>query len=251
MRKKIAAGNWKMNTDLSSGIDLATAINKLDDFTADFIILCPPATHLQTIASLTSNNDRLHIAAQNLAATEKGAYTGEVSASMIKSTGASHVLVGHSERRALFNEGEDVLKAKITQAFNQQLKVIFCLGEPLDIREAGSHEVYVQTQLQNGLFHLTENDFDNIIIAYEPIWAIGTGVTASPEQAESMHAFIRNCLKEHYNAELAATTSILYGGSVQPGNAQAIFGQANVDGGLVGGASLDADSFSAICRSFS
>lgn len=251
MRDKIAAGNWKMNTTIAEGTALASGLRESHPQSSDKIILCVPFTHLASVATSLKGQGLISLAAQNLSSEESGAYTGEISAKMLAETGAEYVLVGHSERRTLFHEDSTTLVKKINQALNHDLKVIFCLGEPLEIREDNTQNDYVKAQLQNDLFHLSADQMQHVVIAYEPIWAIGTGKTASPEQAQEMHAFIRSTLSNQYNVELANSTSILYGGSVKPVNAKEIFAKSDVDGGLVGGASLKVDSFTEICESFS
>jgi triosephosphate isomerase (TIM) len=250
MRKKIAAGNWKMHTTIEEGVSLATALCQADTASSDRVILCVPFTHLAAVAKALDRQAHIALAAQNLSSQAQGAYTGEVSASMLVSAKVEFVLVGHSERRTLFNEDSAMLRGKIAQALSVGIKVIYCLGEPLEIRQAEAHEAFVLDQLQNDLFHLSEADLANVVIAYEPIWAIGTGLTASPQQAQDMHAFIRASLANQYNQALANDMSILYGGSVKAGNAREIFSQPDVDGGLVGGAALVAEDFAAICASF-
>jgi len=218
---------------------------------SDKIILCVPFTHLASIAGVLKHQGLISLAAQNLSSESSGAYTGEISGAMLADTGAEYVLVGHSERRTIFHEDSAVLAKKIDQALSNGLKVIYCMGEPLEIREANTQNAHVKAQLENDLFHLTAEQMQNVVVAYEPIWAIGTGKTASPDQAQDMHAFIRSTLEGKYGADVANYTSILYGGSVKPANAKEIFAKPDVDGGLVGGASLKSESFSAICESFS
>ena len=251
MRKHIAAGNWKMNTDLHSGTQLAKAL--LDQLPAPgdtVVILSVPATHLHAVAEIVKDRPDVHVAAQNFHQEAKGAYTGEISADMLKAVGATHVLIGHSERREYFHEDNALLAKKVDAALAAGLTPIFCCGEALDIREAGSQNDYVTNQLQESLYHLSAADFGKLILAYEPIWAIGTGKTASPEQAQEMHAHLRSALAKKFGQQAADDCSILYGGSVKPANAKEIFGQPDVDGGLVGGASLKAADFAAIVQSF-
>lgn len=249
MRKMIVAGNWKMNKTLQEGIELATAIN--DHFTANptevEVILAPPFTHLSGVAGLIS---AVGLSAQNCASEAGGAYTGEVSAEMIRSAGAEYVILGHSERRTYFNEDDDLLHRKIKLAMEQELKPIFCCGEVLAEREAGNHRKVVKEQVETALFRLGENEISKIIIAYEPVWAIGTGVTASPAQAQEMHAYIRKLILEKYGSAVAENMTILYGGSCKPSNAGELFVNPDVDGGLIGGASLNAEDFIAIVQSF-
>lgn len=246
MRQQIAAGNWKMNTTLNDGLALAKAVAQ-GKFPSDVtVILGTPAIYLAALSDL----EGIAIAAQNCHHKEKGAYTGEISADMIQSTGATHVILGHSERREYFGENDALIAQKIDLVLSTGLTPIYCCGEKLDIREAENHAQFVENQVKEGLFHLSAEDFSKVIIAYEPVWAIGTGVTASPAQAQDMHQHIRAIIAEKYGEEVAEGTSILYGGSVKPANAKEIFSQKDVDGGLVGGASLKADDFLAIANSF-
>ena len=243
-RKKIVAGNWKMNTTYQDGLQLALDVNaalqELDQVNAT-VIVSPPFIHLSAVGQLVHANDHLKVAAQNCAAYDSGAYTGEISADMVVSTGAEYVIIGHSERREHFQETSKILATKLDKALAAGLTPIFCCGEPLEIREEGSHEEYVCSQLTESLYHLSEDQFAKLIIAYEPIWAIGTGKTASAQQAQDMHAALRKHLVNKYPA--ANQTAILYGGSVKAANANEIFSQTDVDGGLVGGASLKAEEF--------
>ena len=250
MRKQIAAGNWKMNTSHEEGLILSRAIanNTIDENVE--IILAVPFTHLKAIVDETSQLEHVHISAQNIAATSNGAYTGEVSGEMLKSISVTHVLIGHSERRAYYNENGVVLNQKLTQAFANEITPIYCCGEPLEVRKNENHVAFVKNQLEDTIFNLPENQFSKLILAYEPIWAIGTGETASPDQAQEMHNAIRGMIGEKYNSALADSISILYGGSVKPANAEEIFSKSDVDGGLVGGASLNAEGFTSIINSF-
>ena len=249
MRQKIVAGNWKMNTNLAEGMALATAVNNsaAQKTTDALMIIAPPFTHLSEIKKVLTD---VKLSAQNCASEEKGAYTGEVSIDMIKSTGAEYVIIGHSERREYFKETDVVLAKKTLLVLSRGLKPIFCIGEVLSEREAGKHFEVVSTQLANGLFQLDENQFRNVVLAYEPVWAIGTGVTATPAQAQEMHAFIREQVASRYSKALADDTAILYGGSCKPDNAQELFANPDVDGGLIGGASLKADDFIQIVNAF-
>ena len=250
MRKKIAAGNWKMNLDINQARELCTEIkNRKIPKDVDVILGCP-APYLYTLASLLQGQTRIHVAAQNASQHDKGAYTGEISHTMLNSVGVNHVIIGHSERREYFKESNTILKEKINKLVEKGFNVIFCCGEPLNIRNKKQQDKYVETQLKASLFQLSVEQMKSVVIAYEPIWAIGTGVTASPAQAQSMHKYIRSLLKSKYGNACAKSTSILYGGSVKPGNAKELFSKADVDGGLVGGASLNADSFDTIIRSF-
>ena len=249
-RKQIAAGNWKMNLsydEAHSLIDALVSTNRPDDVVT---ILGVPHPYLQSAVAKVKGDQKIHISAQNAHEAENGAYTGEVSTDMLQSIGVGHVILGHSERREYQKESNELLKTKVDAVLEKGLVPIFCCGESLDIRKSGNHVEHVSTQLSDSLFHLSGADFGKIIIAYEPIWAIGTGETASPEQAQEMHAAIRALIAEQYNDDIAQACSILYGGSVKPANAKEIFGQADVDGGLVGGASLKAEDFLSIISSF-
>ncbi len=254
MRKKIAAGNWKMNTTHAEGKQLIS--NILNGLSQDpqkeqpEIIFAPPYISLPMASGMTESTTNVHIAAQNCHHKEKGAYTGEISIDMIKSTGAEYVIIGHSERREYFSESDQVLALKVNLALSRSLLPVFCCGEKLDIREAGNHFDLIESQVKNALFHLNSDQIKKVVIAYEPVWAIGTGVTASPEQAQEMHAFIRSMLAEKYGNQVSGEISILYGGSVNAANAKELFSQPDVDGGLVGGASLKADEFLTIINSF-
>jgi len=245
----MVAGNWKMNKTLQEGTELATAIN--DFFQSNpaevEVILAPPYIHLADVARALSN---VGLSAQNCASEPGGAYTGEVSAEMIRSAGAGYVILGHSERRTYFAEEDTLLFRKIKLALDAGLKPIFCCGEVLREREAGNHFNVVKDQVATALFGLTAEEMGQVIIAYEPVWAIGTGVTASPAQAQEMHAYIRKLIREKFGTVLAEDLTILYGGSCKPSNAGELFANPDVDGGLIGGASLDAGDFIAIVQSF-
>jgi triosephosphate isomerase (TIM) len=249
-RQLIAAGNWKMNKNYQEGRDLAQAIvNKLQPSEV-LVVLGAPFIHLHSVSNIIKGVSNLKLAAQNCHQEESGAFTGEVSVSMIKSVGAEFVIIGHSERREFFGETDALLAKKADIVLKYGLRPIFCCGEKLEIREAGYHLDHVAGQLKGGLFHLSPEQFRQIVVAYEPVWAIGTGKTASPGQAQEMHLYIRKLIEEKYGREIADATTILYGGSVNPGNARELFAQPDVDGGLVGGASLKADDFIAIAESF-
>ena len=251
MRKNIVAGNWKMNTTVPEGVTLAKEVNeKLAAITPKCdVIICVPSTHLCPVNEVI-NSEKLGLGAENCADHAKGAYTGEVSAAMVASTGATYVILGHSERRQYYGETSETLKEKVALAFENGLTPIFCIGEVLEERENGTAFDVVKKQIVDALFHLSAEDFSKIILAYEPVWAIGTGKTATDDQAEEMHAFIRGVIAEKYGQEVADNTSILYGGSCKPGNAKALFAKPNVDGGLIGGAALDAESFMGIVTAF-
>ncbi len=247
MRKKIVAGNWKMNENLQEGIILAKEINTAleADKPNCGVVICTPFIHLASVAQVL-NKSLVSLGAENCADKEKGAYTGEVSAAMVKSTGAEYVILGHSERRQYYNETPEILKEKVRLALNNGLKVIFCCGETLEEREAEKQNAIVKAELENSVFNLSSTDWENIILAYEPIWAIGTGKTATSDQAEEMLAYIRSIVAEKYGREAADDTTILYGGSCNPGNAAELFSKPDIDGGLIGGASLKTSDFKAI-----
>jgi len=253
MATQIAAGNWKMNLDAGSARDLAQTLASRVTVEAPAgveVIIAPPMPFLAPLAPILAPATHMHLAAQNMHEAEKGAYTGEVSAAMLTSIGVTHVILGHSERRQYFQEDNALLAKKIDQALANGLKVIYCIGETLEQREAGSTLEVNATQLSEGAFHLSAEQFANVIVAYEPVWAIGTGKTASPEQAQEVHAAIRSQITEKYGQLVADQTSILYGGSVKPANAKELFAQKDIDGGLVGGASLKADDFMSIIQSW-
>ena len=249
MRKKIVAGNWKMNKNLSEGIYLANELlKKLTSSSIDVdVILGVPFTHLDKIASIS---DKFSVSAQNCSAQESGAFTGEISTKMIQSTGAKYVILGHSERRAYHKENNADLAKKVDLCLSDNLKVIYCCGELLSERESGNHFEIVKSQIEDALFHLSTEQMSKVVIAYEPVWAIGTGVTASSDQAQEMHAYIRSIFTDKYDYDVAQCLSILYGGSCKPSNAQEIFSKEDVDGGLIGGASLNANDFSQIINAF-
>ena len=251
MRKNIVAGNWKMNLTLQEGIALAKDVNSRVSAISPKceIVLGTPFTHITEVVK-TVDAAKISVAAQNCANKVSGAYTGEVSAAMVKSTGAQYVILGHSERRADYGETSETLKEKTDLALANDLLPIFCIGEVLEEREAGKHFDVVKQQIKEALFHLSAEAFGKIVLAYEPVWAIGTGKTASAAQAQEMHAVIRGLLKEQYGAEVADNCTILYGGSCNAGNAKELFSNPDVDGGLIGGASLKAEDFLAIISAF-
>ena len=247
MRKKIVAGNWKMNLNLQEGVALAKELNealKAEKPNCD-VVICTPFIHLASVAQVLEGSV-IGLGAENCADKEKGAFTGEVSAEMVKSTGAQYVILGHSERREYYKETPEILKEKVQLALKNGLKVIFCIGETLAEREANKQNEVVKAELEGSVFNLSEEDFKKIIIAYEPIWAIGTGKTATAEQAEEIHAYIRSIVAEKYGKEVAEETSILYGGSCKASNAPELFAKADIDGGLIGGASLKCADFKGI-----
>ena len=247
MRKKIVAGNWKMNETLQEGVALAKEINdslKAEKPNCD-VVICTPFIHLASVAQVL-DAEGVALGAENCADKEKGAYTGEVSAAMVKSTGAQYVILGHSERRQYYGETAEILKEKVQLALANGLKVIFCCGETLEEREAEKQNEVVKAELEGSVFHLSAEEWKNIVLAYEPIWAIGTGKTATSDQAQEMLAYIRSIVAEKYGKEAAEDTTILYGGSCNASNAAELFSKSDIDGGLIGGASLKAADFKAI-----
>ena len=247
MRTKMVAGNWKMNKTLQEGVALATELKEaLKDQTPKCeVVIATPFIHLATVAEVIKGSC-IRLAAENCADKASGAYTGEVSAAMVRSTGAEYCIIGHSERRAYYHEDYEILRNKVLLALENGLKPIFCIGEVKEEREANIHEQVVKDQLEGSLFGLTAEQFANITLAYEPVWAIGTGLTATPAQAQEMHAFIRKTVAQKYGAQVADDTTILYGGSCNAKNAAELFSNPDVDGGLIGGASLKAQDFCTI-----
>jgi triosephosphate isomerase len=248
MRKNIVAGNWKMNNDLSASKALINDLIK--EIPANLneskrIIVAPTFVNLLTVVELTKKST-LEVAAQNMHFAKNGAFTGEISAEMLKGIGVNMVILGHSERRSIFHETDELLAKKVATALQNDMEVIFCFGELLEERKSGNHFKVVEEQLSKALLSLEASAWKNIILAYEPVWAIGTGETASPEQAQEMHAFIRQIIAQKYSPELAENVSILYGGSVKGSNAKELFSNIDVDGGLIGGAALNAEEFAAI-----
>ena len=249
MRKNIVAGNWKMNKTLQEGVALATELKSAVKNPKCDVIIGTPFIHLATVAELLKDTP-IAVAAENCADHASGAYTGEVSAAMVKSTGAQYVIIGHSERRAYYGETYAMLKEKVQLALANSLRPIFCVGEVKEEREAGRQNDVVKAQLEGSLFSLSADDFGRNVIAYEPVWAIGTGLTATPEQAQEMHAYIRSLIAARYGAQVAADCTILYGGSCNAKNAASLFANPDIDGGLIGGASLKAEDFCAIIDTF-
>lgn len=251
MRKKIVAGNWKMNTTEPDGVELAKAVAEAAASVPEGVglIVAPPFTHLSAVGKAVSGSG-VELSAQNCADHEKGAYTGEVSVDMLKAVGCQWTILGHSERRQYYGETDEKLVEKVKLALAAGLGVILCVGENLEEREAGKHFDVCSAQVKNVLYNFSAEDMKKVVIAYEPVWAIGTGKTATAEQAEEIHAFIRTVLAEKFGDEVAAGTSILYGGSCKASNAAELFAQPDIDGGLIGGAALKADEFIAIARSF-
>ena len=251
MRKKIVAGNWKMNTTLPEGLALAKGLNEaLKEKTLNCdVVIGVPFTHLASIVAAVDTS-KISVVAENAADRTSGAYTGEVSAAMVASTGATGVILGHSERRAEYHETPAILKTKVELALASGLTPIFCIGEVLDEREAGNHFEVVDAQIKESLFDLSAEDFGKLVLAYEPVWAIGTGRTATADQAQEMHAHIRRTIAARYGADIAENTSILYGGSCNASNAKELFANPDVDGGLIGGASLGVEKFLPIVEAF-
>lgn len=251
MRKNIVAGNWKMNTTVPEGVALAKEVNEaLAGATPKCdVVICVPFTHLCPVAAVIDQT-RLGLGAENCADHKSGAYTGEVSAPMVASTTAKYVILGHSERRQYYGETSETLREKVALALENGLTPIFCIGEVLEERENGTFNEVVRKQVEEGLFNLSAEDFGKIILAYEPVWAIGTGKTATPDQAEDMHAWIRSVIAGKYGQEVADNTSILYGGSCKPGNAAELFAKPDIDGGLIGGAALKCADFMGIVNAF-
>ncbi len=251
MRKNIVAGNWKMNTTLPEGLKLADEVNAAVAATKHNcdVIICVPFTHLAPVAAVI-DQQVLGLGAENCADHTKGAYTGEVSAPMVASTGATYVILGHSERRQYYGETAEILREKVNLALANGLTPIFCIGEVLAQREDGTYNDVVKAQIEEALFHLSAEEFGKLILAYEPVWAIGTGKTATAEQAQDMHAHVRSVIAAKYGEDLAQNVSILYGGSCKPGNAAELFAKPDVDGGLIGGAALKCDDFMGIVKAF-
>lgn len=251
-RKKIVAGNWKMNTTYNESIDLVKSISGMTKGVSGVEkIVFPPFPFLKTVSDLLHSENEFHTGAQNVSEHARGAYTGEISAAMLKSVGCEYVLVGHSERREYFDENGVQLLQKIKLALANGLKIIFCFGESLGDRKNATHFETVKQQLHEVLEHFPEDQISSLVLAYEPVWAIGTGETASPKQAQEMHAFIRKTIADLFSNQIASGISILYGGSCNPQNAKELFACPDVDGGLIGGASLKAEDFCKIINSFS
>jgi len=248
MRKKVVAGNWKMNKDLKESVELINGIKEtlIDRDDVD-VIIAPPYTSLDRANQLIADT-KIKLAAQNMCYEDSGAFTGAISAKMLKSVGCDFVILGHSGRRTLFGENNNTINKKIKKALSENLTPIFCIGETLEERESGEMKNVIEKQVKEGLEGISEEELTGTIIAYEPVWAIGTGKTATPEQAQEVHSFIRSLLKEMYSENLAENTTIQYGGSVKPENASELIGQPDIDGALVGGACLKADSFAAIVK---
>lgn len=250
MRTKIVAGNWKMNNDKKESKALIKSLKKTikkEKLANTRVIVAPPFVNLSSSVK-AAKDSKIEVVAQNMHQAKNGAYTGEISADMLKAIGVKTVILGHSERRTYFNETDESLAAKVDAVLENDLETIFCFGELLEDRKSDNHFKVVESQLKNALFHLEATAWKSIVLAYEPVWAIGTGETASPEQAQEMHAFIRSIIEKQYSNEIADKVSILYGGSVKPANAEEIFSKPDVDGGLIGGAALKVEDFTAIIK---
>jgi triosephosphate isomerase len=251
MRNNIVAGNWKMNNDATQTTALINDLNKaLEEVSVNCRVLISPTSINLTSAVALTQDSIIEVSAQNMHQAKSGAFTGEISADMLKDVGVNTVILGHSERRTYFGEDDKILTEKVASALENNLEVIFCFGESLQDRKSGNHFNVVESQLKNAVLSLSASSWEHIILAYEPVWAIGTGETASPEQAQEMHAFIRGLLINTYGTSVAKNVSILYGGSVKPTNAKEIFSKEDVDGGLIGGASLKASDFTGIITAF-
>lgn len=253
MRKKIVAGNWKMNKDYTEGLSLfSEVLNMVKDEVRgeQQVVVCAPFIHLNSLSALAKDAGQVFVGAQNAHQENSGAYTGEISAGMLKSVGVEYVILGHSERRQYFGENNQLLAKKTDAALHSGLKPIFCIGETLEERESGKYFDVIKSQLSEATFHLSAESFSQLVIAYEPVWAIGTGVTATSDQAQEIHAFIRAEIASKYGTEVAENTSILYGGSCNPKNAAELFAQKDIDGGLIGGASLKSRDFVDIIKTF-
>lgn len=253
MRKKIVAGNWKMNKTLDEGLTLASEIINMarDEVNEDVVlVMATPFIHLSSLSKMVQPEKNVFLGAQNVNDNESGAYTGETSVGMLKSVGVEYIIIGHSERREYFHESNEFLAKKVKIALDNGLTPIFCCGEPLEIRENDTHKEYVAKQLEESIFGLSPEEMGKLVIAYEPIWAIGTGKTASNEQAQEMHLEIRNQIAAKFGQELADDISILYGGSMKPSNSKELLAQPDVDGGLIGGASLKSRDFIDIAKSY-
>ena len=249
IRKKIVAGNWKMNNGLHETELLINELLKETNQSGCEVMIAPSFVSLKTSIDLLKNKD-IEVVSQNVHQKNDGAYTGEISAKMLSSIGIKTTIIGHSERREYFSETHEILKNKVDTSLKNSINIIFCFGEELKDRKNNNHFTIISNQISESLFHLSSSDWDNIILAYEPVWAIGTGETASSDQVQEMHSFIRNFIAQKYSTELAQKISILYGGSVKPNNAKEIFSMEDVDGGLIGGASLNSKDFFSIVNSF-
>ena len=250
MRRKVIAGNWKMHKDLSESQSLITKLTNAlskEEIKCD-ILICPPFTSLSEAAGLIKNT-KVKLGAQNMHFEDKGAFTGETSAAMLKSVGCEYVILGHSERRAIFGESDEMINKKIKKALNSGLNPIFCIGETLQERESGIMNDVIKRQVTEGLQQVSKGEMEKVIIAYEPVWAIGTGVTATPDQAQEVHVYVRKLISDIFGDDTAEKLTIQYGGSVKPNNASELLSQNDIDGALVGGACLEADSFMSIIKS--
>lgn len=251
MRKKIIAGNWKMNKTVAESIELVEELQRLHaDQTAVDVVVCPPYTSLKSVSDILSNT-QIHVGSQNISAEDSGAYTGEISHEMLKELYVRYVIIGHSERREYFQESDDLINRKVLKALEKNLKPILCVGESLEQRESGITEEVVEKQIRLGLRDINPDMYSDVVIAYEPVWAIGTGKTATAQQAQDVHYFIRCLIKEMVGLDASNVVRIQYGGSMKPSNAEELLSQSDIDGGLIGGASLDAVSFGSLIESAS
>ena len=251
MRKKIIAGNWKMNKTVAESIELVEELQRLHaDQTAVDVVVCPPYTSLKSVSDILSNT-QIHVGSQNISAEDSGAYTGEISHEMLKELYVRYAIIGHSERREYFQESDDLINRKVLKALEKKLKPILCVGESLEQRESGITEEVVEKQIRLGLRDINPDMYSDVVIAYEPVWAIGTGKTATAQQAQDVHYFIRCLIKEMVGLDASNVVRIQYGGSMKPSNAEELLSQADIDGGLIGGASLDAVSFGSLIDSAS
>lgn len=251
MRKKIIAGNWKMNKTVAESIELVEELQRLHaDQTAVDVVVCPPYTSLKSVSDILSNT-QIHVGSQNISAEDSGAYTGEISHEMLKELYVRYAIIGHSERREYFQESDDLINRKVLKALEKKLKPILCVGESLEQRESGITEDVVEKQIRLGLRDINPDMYSDVVIAYEPVWAIGTGKTATAQQAQDVHYFIRCLIKEMVGLDASNVVRIQYGGSMKPSNAEELLSQADIDGGLIGGASLDAVSFGSLIDSAS
>ncbi len=251
MRNKIVAGNWKMNTTPVEGVALVSEVlDAVKDMELNHkkVVFGVPAVSITSVASIIGDIANVHVASQNISSYDSGAYTGEISATMLEASGATMAIIGHSERREYFGESNQVLATKVDKALGRRITPIYCCGEVLEERKNNTFQTVIKTQVEEGLFHLSMEEMAKVVIAYEPVWAIGTGETASPEQAQEVHAFIRSLVSAKYGNEVADNLSILYGGSMKPSNASELISMVDIDGGLVGGASLNASDFVEIIK---
>lgn len=251
MRNKIVAGNWKMNTTPVEGVALVSEVlDAIKNVELDHkkVVFGVPSVSITSVASVVGDTVNVHVASQNISSYDSGAYTGEISATMLEASGATMAIIGHSERREYFGETNEVLATKVDKAIGKEITPIYCCGEVLEERKNNTFQSVIKSQIEEGVFHLSSEDMSKVVVAYEPVWAIGTGETATPEQAQDVHAFIRSLVSNKYGNEIAENLSILYGGSMKPSNAAELMNMTDIDGGLVGGASLKATDFVKIIK---